>query len=131
MNFASYPASTPGKNLDVVDVTDTTITIRHPDDGRTKTIPRPADYDPVKGRVAVVAPANRKPERVLESTWCTSICEGVWTVKRYADGSRTATLTERWDTPLSLEELVTEGQRAAQGEYEASIESRDDLDVAP
>lgn len=127
MNFASYPSSTPGGTFDVIDVTDTTITIRHPDDGRAKTIPRPGDYDPVRGRIAVIAPAKAKPKRVLESTWCTTICEGAWTVKRYSDGSRTASLTERWDTPLSLEELVTAGQRAAQREYEASIRANESV----
>jgi hypothetical protein len=127
MNFASYPASTPGKNLDVVDVTDTTITIRHPDDGRTKTIPRPADYDPVKGRVAIAAPAKAKGKRIVEAIWSTHICAGMWTVKIYSDGTRTASLTERWETPLLPSQLVTEGQRAAQREYQASIEGRDDL----
>lgn len=124
MNFASYPASTPRKTFDVVEVTDTTITIRHPDDGRTKTIPRLIDYDPVKGRVAVVAPANKKSERVLESTWSTTICAGAWTVKYYSDGTRTAKLTERWEAPLLPSQLLTEGQRAAQREYEASLKSR-------
>lgn len=126
MNCASYPSTTPGKNLDVIDVTDTTITIRHPD-GRTKTIPRPCDYDPVRGRVAVIPPAKATPKRVLESTWCTTICQGAWTVKRYSDGTPTASLTERWDTPLSLEELVTEEQRAAQREYEASIQAKESV----
>lgn len=119
MTYAPYPSTTPGKALDVIAVTDTTITIRHPDDGRVKTIPRPADYDPVKGRVAVAA-APKKAQRFIESTWSTTICPGMWTVKRYSDGTRTASLTERWETPLKLSELETIGQRAAQREYELS-----------
>ncbi len=120
MNHAPYPSTTRGKSLDVIEVTDTKITIRSPRSGVTKTIPRPVDYDPMKGRVAVYAAPN-KPARTLESTWSTTICDGAWTVKRFSDGTRTASLTERWATPLSLEELVTEGQRAAQKEYEASL----------
>jgi len=118
MTFAPYP-STQGTSLQVLEVTDDTIVIRHPDDGRTKTIARPSDYDPIKGRVAVAA-TPKKPARTLESTWSTTICPGMWTVTRFSDGTCTAALTERWETPLKLSDLKTIGQRAAQRDYDAS-----------
>lgn len=66
-----------------------------------------------------------KGKREIEWKRDTTICDGLWSVTQYRDGTRTAKLSERWDTPLLPEDLATEAQREAQSEYERAVGTRE------
>ena len=65
-----------------------------------------------------------KGKRSIEWTMDTTICNGVWTVTQYDDGTQAGKLSERWEMPLPPEDLATAAQRQAQAEYEREVGAR-------
>lgn len=98
----------------MLEVTDTTVTIRHPKTGEPKTIARAHWYRPDgPPRYELAKPMKR----IVMSENDVNIGVGVWTTSYYDDGSGKAWLSERFDEP-SEAGLVCEPQRDALALYE-------------